>query len=41
MVNTDDKYMVNNATKIDSYKRSGFTVGSTRAIIVDLSLIKS
>ena len=43
-VNTDDKYMENNATKIDNYKRSafhGFTVGSTRAIVVDLSLIKS
>ena len=35
-VNSDDKYMENNATKIDNYKRSGFTVGSTRAIIVDL-----
>ena len=43
-VNSDDKYMVNNATKIDNYKRSvfhGFTVGSTRAIIVDLFLAKS
>ena len=43
-VNTDDKYMENNATKIDNYKRSafhGFTVGSTRAIIVDLFLANS
>ena len=43
-VNDDDKYMENNATKIDNYKRSvfhDFTVGSTRAIVVDLSEIKS